>query len=161
MVADPPRRRSSLRYAGYDYANPGVVFVTFCTHNRQQVFGTVTESAMRFSHYGEMLAKRWQEIPHRFSGIWIDEYVIMPDHIHGILGFGTLDAHASATCSNVIQWVKIAVQRDISLAVKAGGPQYKDKLWQRGFYDRVVRNERELEQIRYYIQTNPERWENQ
>jgi hypothetical protein len=59
-------------------------------------------------------------------------------------GLEPLEAHARAVCSDVVQWVKIAVQRDISLAVKAGSTRYLDKLWQRGFYDRVVRNDREV-----------------
>lgn len=106
-----------------------------------------------------MLAERWHAIPHRFPCVEIDEFIIMPDHMHGILWFGTIDTYAQTTCSDVVQWVKIAVQRDISLAVKAGGPRYKDSLWQRGFYDRVIRNERELEAMRFYINTNPQRWE--
>lgn len=157
-MVDNPRRRNSLRYPGYDYATPGVVFVTFCTHNRQHLFGAVSDSNMRLSQYGEMLGERWRAIPRRFSGVKIDEYIIMPDHMHGILWFGTLDTYAQATCSNVVQWVKVAVQRDLSVAVKAGGPRYQDKLWQRGFHDRVIRNELELETVRFYINTNPQRW---
>jgi REP element-mobilizing transposase RayT len=158
-MTDSPRRRNSLRYHGYNYATPGVVFVTFCTHNRQHLFGTVHDSNMHLNQYGLMLAERWQAIPQRFSGVEIDDFIIMPDHMHAILWSGTLEEHARGTCSDVVQWVKIAVQRDISLAVKTGCPRYVDKLWQRGFYDRVVRDERELEAIRFYSNSNPQRWE--
>lgn len=155
---DEYRRRNSMRLQGYNYANPAGVFITICSHNRQHLFGSVKDSFVYLSDFGEILSDRWSQIPDAKPGVLTDQFVIMPDHLHGILWFGTNDAIRPETCSTVVQWFKIMTQRDISRAVKSGATPYREKLWQRGFYDRVIRSDRELEEIRYYINTNPARW---
>lgn len=149
-----PQRRNSLRYPDYDYAQPGGIFVTICTHKRQQLFGSVRDDQMILSPAGTMLNKRWLQIPERFNGILLDEYAIMPDHLHGILWIGTQIDGANPSCSEVVRWVKISVQRDYSDAVKRGLPRYEENLWQCSFYDRIIRNDRELASIRKYISGN-------
>lgn len=155
---DEYRRRNSLRLPGYNYANPAGVFITICTHKRQQLFGSVQNATVVPSDFGSLLANRWFQIPVAKPGVLIDEFIVMPDHLHGILWFGAVETDNVSTCSDVVQWLKIMTQRDISNAVRSGAPSYRAKLWQRGFYDRVIRNDRELEEIRFYINSNPVRW---
>ena len=85
MTIQYPRRRNSLRYPGYDYAQPGAVFVTVCTAGKQRLFGSVEDGQMIHSPSGAMVAIRWQAIPDRFPDVDIDAFVVMPDHIHGIV----------------------------------------------------------------------------
>lgn len=155
---DEYRRRNSLRLQGYDYANPAGIFVTICTHNRQQLFGTVVNSQVILSEYGQILATRFLQMPTAISGVMVDAHIIMPDHFHGILWTGAGESDSASTCSEAIHWVKLMTQRDVSKAVKSGSAPYLEKLWQRGFYDRIIRNERELEEFRFYIYSNPARW---
>ncbi|MCA9834916.1 MAG: transposase [Thermomicrobiales bacterium] len=154
-MPDLPRRRNSLRYPDYDYAQPGGVFVTFCTHNRQHLFGSIQNDEMFLSAAGLILARRWMQIPDRFNGVMLDDFAIMPDHMHGILWIGTQGHGDNPSSSEVVRWVKVSVQRDYSDAVKRGAQPYEEKMWQRSYYDRIIRNDRELESIRGYIQGNP------
>lgn len=157
MVDEYPRRKS-LRLPGYNYSHPADIFVTFCTHNRQQLFGSIVNSKVVLSEFGEILARRWSQMPSSIPGVMIDEYIVMPDHFHGILWTGADDSDSASTCSDAIHWVKLMTQRDISKTVRSGATRYHEKLWQRGFYDRIIRNERELEEVRFYINSNPMRW---
>ena len=79
------RHRNSLRYPGRDYTHPGKYFVTICTANKTEWFGTIINAEMRLSEIGSIAFKLWCEIPQHFPYITLDEYVIMPNHIHGII----------------------------------------------------------------------------
>lgn len=154
---DEYRRRNSMRLKGYNYANPAGIFITICTYNRQPLFGSLENSRIVLSEFGMILKNRWSQIPISIPGVLTDEFIIMPDHIHGILWFGTDETDTGSTCSEALHWLKLMTQRDISKAAKSGSPRYQEKLWQRGFYDRIIRSDRELEEIRCYIRTNPDR----
>ncbi len=151
------RRRNSLRYPGYDYAQSGMVFVTVCTYNRQHLFGVVKEGRLALSAAGEMAAAHWQGLSKRFKGIDIDAFVVMPDHLHAILITGT-NAHGD-TAGFVIRGYKAAVQSAYSQGVKRHDWEpYEDHLWQRGFHDRIIRNDAEYDTRYRYIEGNPGRW---
>jgi REP element-mobilizing transposase RayT len=151
------RRRNSLRYPGYDYSQSGMVFVTLCTHNRQHLFGEVNNGQMVLSGAGEMAAAHWQTLSKRFKGILIDEFVVMPDHLHAILITG--DRAKGDTVGFVIRGYKAAVQSAYSRGVKQyGWPPYESHLWQRDYNDRIIRNDAEYAIKCRYIEGNPGRW---
>jgi hypothetical protein len=102
-------RRRSLRLKGYDYSMAGAYFVTICTQDRTCLFGDVTAAVMRLNDAGRMVATLWEAIATRFSGVEIDQFVVMPNHLHGILILP--DARETTT--------KGAAQR---VAPKVGGP---------------------------------------
>jgi len=155
------RRRNSLRYPGYDYAQPGAVFVTIETAARQRLFGTVVEGRMLHSPAGTMAISRWQTIQDRFPAVETDTFVVMPDHVHGIVFLGT-DADEAAlrtTVGDVVRWFKTSVYAAYGTRVREEGwPPYDGQLWHRDYYDRIVRNGAELAAIRAYIEGNPGRW---
>lgn len=92
MMRNPTlHRRRSLRLQGYDYSMAGAYFVTICTQDRGCLFGDVVDGAMRLNEAGEMVATLWDGLAARFSGVGIDRFVVMPNHLHGIL---VLDADA-------------------------------------------------------------------
>ncbi len=102
------RRRNSLRYPGHDYAQPGAVFVTVYTSGKQRLFGDIIDGRMVHSAAGNLVAERWTAIPNRFPVVNLDAFVVMPDHVHGILFTGAnLDLmHQRITVGDVLRWFK-------------------------------------------------------
>lgn len=161
VTMDQQWRRNSLRYQGYDYTQIGGVFVTLCTHHRQHLFGIVIDGQMAHSQAGALACDRWRSIPDRFPEVAIDEFVVMPDHVHGILwtGLGSQTAERGATPGDVIRWFKATVHAGYRYGVlQEDWTQYDRHLWHRDYHDHVLRNDADLERIRQYIASNPARW---
>ena len=140
--------RKRLRLVGLDYSEPGAYFVTVCTANRQDLLGEIADGQTKLSSRGEVAKASWNGIPNHFPGVALDAFVIMPNHIHGILLF-THDVGAghARPLPTVVGSFKSAASRHI------GAP-----IWQRSYWERVIRNEAELNRIRTYIEENPLRW---
>jgi len=85
---DPFHHRRSLRLPGYDYSRAGAYFVTICTQARLCLFGDVVDAEMRLNAAGRMVDRQWRDLPHRFPFVELDEYVVMPNHLHGITPLG-------------------------------------------------------------------------
>lgn len=154
-----PARRNSLRYEGYDYASAGGVFVTIVTHNRQEIFGTMDVDSVVLSSAGEALSNRWTQIHERSPAVDVDASIIMPDHIHGILWHGVAEAEIATSTGDIVRWLKACVLADFTKGVKESGWQpYDGRLWQRGYYDHIIRGDRDLQTIREYIGANPATW---
>ncbi len=165
----PTNRRQSLRLKEFDYSKEGAYFVTICTQNRKCLFGDVVDGATHLNDAGRLVQTVWDELPARCPGVCLDAFVVMPNHVHGmffIVGAGLalpLKGAASSaptrsrphTLGNVLRAFKsisaIGVNRALS---RSGQP-----LWQRNYYEHVIRNEESLNRIRDYIATNPFRWE--
>ncbi|MCO5217850.1 MAG: transposase [Thermomicrobiales bacterium] len=153
-----PSRKNSLRYPGYDYSQPGGVFVTLVAHERQELFAIEDESRIILTSAGRALEDRWLGITTRFPDVLTDDFVVMPDHVHGILWMGAADSVSPTSVSDVIRWLKSAVVEDYRVGVRdSGWPPYVKHLWQRGFHDHIIRGERDLVEIRKYIDANPYR----
>lgn len=153
------RRRNSLRYPGYDYGHPGAVFVTIDTHQRQRLFGRVLEGQLAPSAAGSMAANRWRGIAARFPAIVLDDFIVMPDHLHGILYTGADPECEAVTVGEVVRWFKSSVHCDYRAGVAANRwPPFEGRLWHRDYHDRVIRTAAELDAIRAYISANPSRW---
>jgi REP element-mobilizing transposase RayT len=138
------------------------VFVTICTHNRQHLFGTVLEGEMHRSPAGQYVHNTWLAIPQRFPAIACDALVVMPEHLHAILfaGQGEATEATRATVGDVVRSFKSTVLAAWRKGIETEGwPPYDGRLWQPYFHDRIVRNDRHLEQARAYIEGNPGRWQ--
>ena len=199
------RDRRSLRMNGYDYAQAGAYFITICTQDRACLLGDVANEEIRLSDAGRTVQEAWQALLGRFSGMELDAFVIMPNHVHGIIvipgrgescirpddsrqpdsgdhkdrPYGTGHAHgivsligpgsvvgaglalpeekgaasSAPTLGDVARAFKsISAIRVNRLLTRSGS------LWQRNYYERVIRNKRELDKIREYITTNPLKW---
>ncbi len=154
-------RRQTRRLQGYDYAQNGAYFVTICTYDRAPLFGTIAGEDVGAHlcvrpHRPDLLVHRWlNELPGKYPGVTVDSVVIMPDHIHVIL----VSENAAAPLPEIIKWFKTQFTNDYIHAVKVGRfPRFEKHLWQRGYYEHVIRSEDELNEIRAYIQQNPQRW---
>ncbi len=155
-------RRNSLRYRGYDYGSPGAVFVTICTGNRQRLFREVRDGLMLLNRQGAMVQDHWQRAAERFPEILLDAFVVMPDHLHGIVHLGADPAQEPTRflLSNVIRSYKSATVRAWADGVrKLGWPRYDQSMWQRGYYDVILDSERSLTWAQEYVESNPARWQ--
>jgi REP element-mobilizing transposase RayT len=176
--AVPLPNRRSIRLRGYDYSRAGAYFVTICTLNRECLFGNIENGEMRLNTTGKIVQRCWDEIPFHFSEVELDEFVVMPNHIHGIAvivdGRGTAcraptsRAHTcrapaveqfgqpvSGSIPTIVRSFKSAATRRINQLRNTPG----ENLWQRNYWEHIVRNEQELHRIRKYIQNNPAQWE--
>jgi putative transposase len=164
---DPPRSgcdtapmgsfptRKQHRLSGYDYTTVGFYFVTLCVQGRLPLLGRIVSDDMRLSPAGEIAQDRCEEIPRRYSGIELDTVMVMPDHLHAIISLGG----DTDSLSTVVHWLKSRTTSDYTLGVRAAGwPPFHGRLWQPGFYDRVMRDDQELNAIREYVMQNPLRW---
>lgn len=155
-----PIQRRSPRLANYDYASPGTYFVTLCTTAGKLTFGEVRDSNVRLNRYGSIVAQCWNDIPQHFGEVGLDLYVVMPNHLHGLVVLGdSINVPPSLlSCPSlhkVIGAFKSAATRRINaLRATSGAP-----LWQRTFYEHVVRSDHGMERIREYIVNNPAKWE--
>jgi REP element-mobilizing transposase RayT len=170
MKFDPEKHhRRSIRFAGYDYRTSGGYFVTICTAKKRCVFGTIENGAMRLHPYGRMAETCWHALPEHFPNVVLDEFVVMPNHIHGIMIFqesqhvgaqhaAPLQNVASGSLGAIVRSFKSAVTRAINIhrAERNLAPVH---VWQRNFYDRIIRDEKELNDTQRYIIENPQHWE--
>ncbi len=156
----PARRR--LRLPWFDYSSHGTYFITVCTHAKQPLLGVVREARMVENPVGCAVRTTWDHLPTRFPEVELDAFVVMPNHVHGIvvlrrdspirLGSGTKSG--SPTLGEVVGAFKSLSARAANRELKRQGP-----VWQRGYYEHIVRDEDDLNRIRRYIDTNPLFWE--
>jgi len=195
-----PRNRRSIRLPGYDYSLPGAYFITICVQNGELLLEPTAVTAM--------INKTWHEVQNKFKNVQLDEFIIMPNHLHGIIVIidvgadlrvrPNVDQGASATvdprvcpnadqgacatvdpcvCPNadqgahigaplqqptlgrIIRWFKTMTTNAYLRGVKnEGWPPFRARLWQRNYYEHIMRNSIEIDRIRNYIRRNPQNW---
>ncbi|NVO14050.1 MAG: hypothetical protein HXX10_08440 [Rhodoplanes sp.] len=204
------RRRRSLRLKGYDYGQAGAYFVTICTQDRICLLGEPIDASVRLTDAGRMVMAMWDGLPGRFPGVEVDVFVVMPNHVHGIVllaDTGSSDPAAAASgattrvaptevglpvgaplvgaqfaarglpvgaplmgaqfaarmgvrLGEVVGAFKSATTVEYIRGVKERGwVAFRGRLWQRNYYEHVVRDEPALDRIRHYIEDNPARWD--
>jgi len=150
-----------MRLPNFDYSSQGPYFVTIALHRREPLFGHVTqEGVTELSNAGKMIAGTWQQLARRYSGTFLDSFIVMPDHVHGIITLGITDQGRPVTSlAAVLQWFKIMTGKRYGEGVASQQwPRYNRFLWQRGYYEHVIRNEADFLEKAAYIETNPYRW---
>lgn len=144
--------RQSIRLQGYDYANAGTYFVTICCHQRQHLFGEIENGEMKINLIGQIVSSLWQKIPQHFPNVELDGFILMPDHLHRIIMIS--ESKEKSSLANIIQNFKSISSRKINRINKT----YGISIWQRNYYERIVRSEQELTNLREYIKNNPANW---
>ncbi|MGD2034367.1 MAG: hypothetical protein PVF73_04880 [Bacteroidales bacterium] len=160
------QERKIIRLKNYDYTTPNLYFITICTMGMEPYFGRVLNKKMVYSAIGEKAIQNWLKIPGLFNKIKLYDFIVMPNHVHGILEIrrSPYSNQNSKSASN-----KFGAQPKGSLPVIIG--QYKSSItrwcnrnrfsyfaWQPRFYDRIIRNRHEFYRIRQYILKNPAKW---
>lgn len=167
MKYDPEiHRRRNIRLKGYDYSREGAYFVTICTSGRECLLGIIENEAMVLNELGKIVLAVWEDLPHHIAGFIHGEFVIMPNHVHGIviLDRANLPDKLRAglepaptkwpTLSEVVRQFKTFSARRINAIRDARGVP----VWQRNFYEHIIRNEDDYQRIAEYVVTNPARW---
>jgi REP element-mobilizing transposase RayT len=154
---DPDKHhRQSIRLKGFDYSTAGAYLITLCVQQRECLFGEVVQGSLQANHAGRMVERWWTELATKFSSLALDESIVMPNHLHGVL---FLRETGAPRLGEVMDWFKTMTTNDYIRSVKTlGWRSFPGRLWQRGYFDRVIRNQEELERIRQYIHRNPLQW---
>ena len=168
--------RRSIRLKGFDYSQPGIYFVTICTYGHTCIFGEINGYKTVLNEFGKIAKTEWLKTSSVRNNIKLDEYIIMPNHMHGIIRItdGCVGAHCNVplqrgnvrpqteqfgkstrnSIPTIVKLFKSTVTRQINqLRNTPGFP-----VWQRNYFDHVIRNEQELYRIRQYIRNNPVNW---
>jgi len=169
MRFDPAlHHRRSIRLKEFDYTSPGAYFVTICTVDRAPLLGGIIEGQMRMSEYGTIAQEEWWRGEKIRPGIHLDAWVVMPNHVHGVVIIDTgprgtarraqapeqFGQPVPTSLPTLMRAYKSAVTRRVNLLRQTPGAP----VWQRDYYEHVVRDEDDLNRIREYILTNPQRW---
>lgn len=159
--------RQSTRQKGYDYSQAGLYFITMCCYERACLFGNIMNGSMVLNDAGKIANACWLEIPQHFPHVVLHEYVIMPDHVHGIIEFvgaknRTVGAKnlsppqsPSKTIGSVVRGYKIGVTK----WMRQNTNVYH--VWQRNYHDHIIQNKKSYHNISNYIKSNPTKWEPQ
>jgi len=168
-TSKPFYSRRSPRLPGHDYRSDGLYFVTICAAQMRLRFGTILNGELQLNGLGRLIYDEWRRLAIARANLRLDHFVVMPNHLHGLLRIVEPDERDSRQLSGteagavtiqsgslgaIIGQFKAAVSR----RAKAEGINGDTPIWQRGFYDHIVRDERTLNEIRRYIIENPARW---
>ena len=159
---DRPKRKLQ-RLKNYDYSTPGVYFITICAHKKQKLFGNIISlgiangAQMQYSAIGELTKKCLAEIEFHYNNVVIDNWIIMPNHVHLLVQIinptGSAGSSSKYDISNIVGKFKASVTRRARTSLG-----YEEKLWQTSFHDRIVRNQNEYNKIWEYISGNASKW---
>jgi len=169
--SDPPHR-ASVRLKGFDYTQSASYFVTIVTHLRKNLFGSINSAAMELSPLGNLSNDCWLEIPRHFPCVELPKYSVMPNHIHGIIVIHNGSRHGiplppadpraewfgrpmPGSLATIVRSFKSAVSKRAREIFQ--GPSLI--VWQRGYFEHVIRNENDFQKTVKYILENPRRWE--
>ena len=165
--------RRSLKLKNYNYSQAGYYFVTICCYQRQCLFGEIIDGVMQLNQYGLIIEKEWLRSSLVRQEIELDKYVVMPNHFHGIVIINSVGANGRSplpqpsnqsiipsmkpkSLSSLMSGFKSSVTKNINLIRNTPGTP----IWQRNYYEHIIRNETALNKIREYIINNPLSWEN-
>lgn len=176
--------RKSIRLKGYDYSQAGLYFITICCQNKLHLFGNVINKQMILNDAGKMIEKWFNELQNKFPDIKCHEMVVMPNHIHFIIeNIGSVGAdlrvcpndsnisktekrvseilgeHAGSPLHRVLQWFKTMSTNEYIRGVKNNNwIPFDGKLWQRNYWEHIIRNDQSYQKISDYIINNPSKW---
>ncbi|HUW05769.1 MAG TPA: transposase [Williamwhitmania sp.] len=169
MAYNPEKHhRRSIRLKGYDYARAGLYFITLCCQNRACLFGNIENGVMVLNEYGHIACNEWMKTTEIRNNVELGEFVIMPNHIHGIvrlLGRGELDSpnkqgvcdtplrSPSQTIGAIVRGYKSSVTKQLGLL------GFNEKIWQRNYHEHIIRDEQSYMKISDYIINNPANWD--
>ena len=179
--------RQSIRLQGYDYSQSGAYFITICTYKKEKYFGEIVNAEVKLNLLGQYAFHQWKMIPQRVTNVELDEFIIMPNHIHGIIvirsgrGEGSEneimdgkqrlfsdpspllrmneELQPNGTVPGSIGAIVQNFKSSTSRKINAMPKMKGIKLWQTNYYDHIIRDEEDYARIVEYIRNNPQKWE--
>jgi len=170
MPHDPhEHHRQSIRLGGYDYTNAGMYFVTICVDDQSFLFGRIAGEAMVLSAVGQIILRTWEELPSHYTGVEVDRFVVMPNHVHGIIvlttGYRGPGVVPFREGPRHVEGQKVLSLGDVVMRFKSlAYTAYRKNtgisrsFWQKNYYEHIIRDGQSLGRVRYYIMNNPRRW---
>lgn len=157
MIIDKTKRKPN-RLCYYDYSLPGSYFVTLCTQNRAPLFAMESTVGNGLCAVSNRIIHKWiQRLPHKYPNVLIDKYIIMPDHLHLIVTIQ--EEHIGCSLPDIMRFFKTMTTNEYIREVKNGAvPPFAGKLWQKSYYDHVIRNQQDYDETWQYIENNPAKW---
>jgi REP element-mobilizing transposase RayT len=152
--------RRSIRLKHYDYSQAGFYFITLRCHQGHCLFGEISQGFIDLNPAGIMLEDQWRNLEKRFSNIKLHDFVVMPNHFHGIIELKQTEAVKPIVGDVVGAFKSLSTVEYIRGVKTKNWSPFNKKFWQRNYYEHIIRNENAYLQIVEYIQTNPLRWEN-
>lgn len=167
------RERKLTRLKGYDYSQAGAYFVTICAYNRECLFGKIENGTVILNKYGETIQNEWIKTGKIRGNVIIDTFIVMPNHLHGVIVIDGVGAHCNVPLQNktgqtekfgrstknsiptIVKLFKSTTTKQINKIRNAPGID----VWQRNYYEHIIRTNAELNRIRQYILENPLKWE--
>ena len=164
--------RQSIRLRNYDYSQAGLYFITMCVHQRLSLFGEVVAGKMILNEAGRVVQDVWHDLPSHYTNVELDSFVVMPNHIHGIVRFnGIVRAIHESPLQSPLQQSPIS-RRNMGLSKLVGRLKMVSAkrinqlrntqgvpVWQRNYHEHIIRHENAYMKIADYIHTNPLRWQ--
>ncbi|MCW9708538.1 transposase [Fodinibius salsisoli] len=160
--------RKVHRLKGYDYSKSGYYFITICVADRFHLFGKIIKEQIKLNEYGKIAEEEWRKTEKLRNNVRLDEFIVMPNHVHGIIELFKPSSDTArrvtterfgkpvrGSLPTIVRSYKSAVTKQINELNEQRG----DKVWQKNYYDHIVRNHEELNRIRKYIKDNPKNWE--
>jgi REP element-mobilizing transposase RayT len=157
MQPDSYKGRRSIRIEGYDYSQVGAYFVTVCTFRKLPIFGKIQEGVFTENELGAIVEQSWEWLSRQYEYVILDAWAVMPNHTHSILIITERDSSAPKRKSlgGLIGAFKVYSTNRINSVMRSPGSQ----VWQRNYYEHVIRTEDELNRVRQYIADNPLQWD--
>ncbi len=152
-------KRKLSRLPDYDYTQAGWYFVTICTWNHECLLGTLSEGEVQLNHMGQTAAACWRQIPEHFPRVSCDVFCVMPNHLHGIIVLPAEDPSTGQSNNTSLSVVVGTFKAAVSRQCATRGVRTNQRLWQRSYFERVIRTEENLTRIRQYIVDNPVKWD--
>lgn len=172
---DPQKHhRRSVRLKGYDYSQAGAYFVTIVTWQREFLFGSIVNGEMRLNERGKIVDECWHEIPNHFDNVELGAFIVMPNHVHGIIVIVERRGAVTApddknlggetpplrtfnpTLGQIVAYFKYQSTKEMNISANTG---VVTTFWQRNYYEHIIRDEKDLKNKSEYIQANPILWE--
>jgi putative transposase len=155
--------RKSIRLPNYDYSHPGMYFVTICTHQREPILGTIDAGYMIPTDAGKLVDQIWHALPNRFPNLKTDKFILMPNHVHAIMFLETPrsspgGASPAPTTRASLADVVCAFKSQSAIAINKIRMTPNHPVWQRNYFEHIIRTPQSLDNLRRYIQENPSRW---
>ena len=176
MAYDPKKHhRRSIRLRGHDYTQEGSYFVTICTHEREPILGEIIDGSVILTDVGEVAQQCWDSIQRHFHNVELGEYVIMPNHVHGVIFLREIPCRDEVTSSlrddSEIEFGKSTIKRSPTLGQIIAFYKYQStkiinairdtpgmRFWQRNYYEHIIRDDKDLDRICKYIANNVVKW---
>jgi putative transposase len=159
--------RRSIRLIGRDYSWPGTYFVTICTAERKRILGRIEDGAMQENVLGQLVRTHWLSVPREFASVDLDAFVVMPNHLHGLIHLRRrVAAHEeqykpaqfAKPHTTSIGWIVRAFKARVTREARQVLRRPKLTVWQRNYFERAVRSGQEYKEVYCYICENPKNW---